>query len=110
MAVKDRFAILEIDFIMVKGKTEPEVIYAIAGREDVAHSEGFQRLRNLPSRCWPATAAATGTARSRRSSAAARTTRHMRWKSLQSLRGPPPRYLETPPPEDWNGAFALLTK
>ena len=47
MAVKDRFAILEIDFIMVKGKTEPEVIYAIAGREDVAHSEGFQRLRNL---------------------------------------------------------------
>src|ERR1700742_1555198 len=47
LAVKDRFAILELDFIMVKGKKEPEVIYAIAGREDVAHSERFQRLRNL---------------------------------------------------------------
>ncbi len=39
LAVKDQFAILELDFIMVKGKKEPEVIYAIAGREDVAQSE-----------------------------------------------------------------------
>src|ERR1700759_5176293 len=36
LAVKDKFAILELDFIMVKGKKEPEVIYAIAGREDTA--------------------------------------------------------------------------
>src|SRR3981189_2946910 len=47
LAVKEKFAILELDFIMVKGKKEPEVIYAIAGREDVAHSGRFQRLRNL---------------------------------------------------------------
>ena len=47
LAVKDRFAILELDFIMVKGKKEPEVIYAIAGREDTAQSGRFQRLRNL---------------------------------------------------------------
>ena len=47
LAVKDKFAILELDFIMVKGKKEPEVIYAIAGREDTAHSGRFQRLRNL---------------------------------------------------------------
>src|SRR5258708_38387747 len=47
LAAKDRFAILELDFIMVKGKTEPEVIYAIAGREDTARSGRFQRLRNL---------------------------------------------------------------
>ncbi len=47
LAVKDRFAILELDFIMVKGKKEPEVIYAIAGHEDTAQSGRFQRLRNL---------------------------------------------------------------
>ena len=41
LAAKDRFAILELDFIMVKGKTEPEVIYAIAGREDTARSGQF---------------------------------------------------------------------
>src|SRR5499427_255653 len=46
-AVTDHFALLELDFIMVKGKNEPEVIYAIAGREDIARSERFQRLRNL---------------------------------------------------------------
>src|SRR5258708_19392887 len=47
LAAKDKFAILELDFIMVKGKTEPEGIYAIAGREDVMRSGAFQRLRNL---------------------------------------------------------------
>ena len=47
LAVKEKFAILELDFIMVKGKKEPEVIYAIAGREDIAQSGRFQRLRNL---------------------------------------------------------------
>ena len=44
MAVKDKFAILELDFIMVKGKKEPEVIYAIAGREDTAQSETLSAL------------------------------------------------------------------
>ncbi len=47
LAVKEKLAILELDFITVKGKREPEVIYAIAGREDVAQSGRFQRLRNL---------------------------------------------------------------
>jgi len=36
---------------MVKGKTEPEVIYAIAGREDTAQSAQFQKLRNLTIEC-----------------------------------------------------------
>ena len=111
LAVKDKFAILELDFIMVKGKNEPEVIYAIAGREDVAHSGRFQRLRNLTiemlacyrSRDWDGALAAIE--RGRRSDDA-----HA-LKLLYDLyeariRG----YQENPPPEDWNGAFALLTK
>ena len=111
LAVKDKFAILELDFIMVKGKKEPEVIYAIAGREDVAHSGRFQRLRNLTiemlacyrSRDWDGALAAIE--RGRRSDDA-----HA-LKLLYDLyeariRG----YQENPPPEDWNGAFALLTK
>ena len=39
---KENFAVLELDCITVKGKTEPENIYTILGREDVARSEGFQ--------------------------------------------------------------------
>jgi adenylate cyclase len=111
LAARDKFAILELDFIMVKGKKEPEVIYAIAGRRDTAHSARFQRLRNLTiemlacyrNRDWEGALAAIE--RGRRTDEA---------RSLELLynlyeariRG----YQENPPPEDWNGAFALLTK
>jgi adenylate cyclase len=111
LAVKERFAILELDFIMVKGKKEPEVIYAIAGREDVAHSERFQRLRNLTiemlacyrSRDWDGALAAI--ARGRRSDEA-RTLGRLYDLYEARIRD----YQQTPPPEDWNGAYQLLTK
>jgi adenylate cyclase len=111
MAVKDKLAILELDFIMVKGKNEPEVIYAIAGREVTAQSESFQRLRNLTiemlacyrSRDWEG--ALDAIERGRRSEDG---------HALQSLYSLyEARILdhrEAPPPQDWNGAFALLTK
>jgi adenylate cyclase len=47
LAVKDNFAVLEIDWIAVKGRKEPEVVYAIIGRADVANSDCFLRLRDL---------------------------------------------------------------
>src|SRR6266478_5102571 len=37
-AAKDKFALLELDFIAVKGKKEPEVVYSIVGRNDLANS------------------------------------------------------------------------
>jgi adenylate cyclase len=46
-AARGKFALLELDYITVKGKTEPETIYTILGREDVAHSEGFLRVQTL---------------------------------------------------------------
>jgi adenylate cyclase len=111
LAVKDKFAILELDFIMVKGKKEPEVIYAIAGREDTAQSGHFQRLRNLTiemlacyrNRDWDGALAAIE--RGRRSDEA---------QSLQYLynlyEARIREFQNNPPPQDWNGAFALLTK
>src|SRR5258708_32571161 len=44
---RDKFAVLELDFIAVKGKKEPEVVYAIVGRNDLANSGRFQRWREL---------------------------------------------------------------
>jgi adenylate cyclase len=111
LAVKDKFAILELDFIMVKGKKEPEVIYAIAGREDTAQSGRFQRLRNLTiemlacyrSRDW--VGALEAIERGRKTDDA---------RSLDLLynlyEARIRNYQENPPPQDWNGAFALLTK
>ncbi|HET7125466.1 MAG TPA: adenylate/guanylate cyclase domain-containing protein [Bradyrhizobium sp.] len=111
LAVKDKFAILELDFIMVKGKKEPEVIYAIAGREDIAHSGRFQRLRNLTiemlacyrSRDWQGALEAIERGR--------KTDEANALKLLYNLYEARIRdYQKNPPPEDWNGAFALLTK
>jgi hypothetical protein len=44
-AVADEFALLEIDSIRVKGKTEPEVIYTIHGRADLKETPAFKALQ-----------------------------------------------------------------
>ena len=49
-AAKDQFALIEIDFITVKGKKEPEVVYAVLGRDDMRTSDRFQRLSALTQR------------------------------------------------------------
>jgi adenylate cyclase len=43
-AVADQFALLEIESVRVKGKTEPDLVYTIVGRADVAESHEFQSL------------------------------------------------------------------
>jgi adenylate cyclase len=111
MAAKDRFAILELDFIMVKGKKEPEVIYAVAGRADTAHSERFQRLRNLTiemlacyrSRDWEGALAAIDRGRKTDEAKDLELLYDLYEERLHA-------YRETPPPADWNGAFQLLKK
>jgi adenylate cyclase len=111
LAAKDKYAILELDFIMVKGKKEPEVIYAVCGREDVARSESFQRLRNLTvemlacyrNRDWDG--ALEAIARGRKSDEV-----HALGYLFGLYEARIVNYKKTPPPEDWNGAYALLTK
>ena len=111
LAVKEKFAILELDFIMVKGKKEPEVIYAIAGREDTAQSGRFQRLRNLTiemlacyrSRDWVGALEAIERGRKTDDAHSLELLYNLYEARIRD-------YQENPPPEDWNGAFALLTK
>jgi adenylate cyclase len=111
LAAKDRFAILELDFIMVKGKTEPEVIYAIAGREEVMQSGAFQRLRNITiemlscyrSRDWQG--ALDAIERGRRSEDADTLEKLFRLYEARIA-----EFKANPPPDGWTGAYALLTK
>ncbi|MGY3236324.1 MULTISPECIES: CHASE2 domain-containing protein [unclassified Bradyrhizobium] len=111
LAAKDRFAILELDFITVKGKSEPEVIYAIAGREDVLQSAAFQRLRNVTiemlacyrSRDWHG--ALDAIERGRRSEDA--DTLEKLFKLYEARIN---EFKVNPPPDGWTGAYALLTK
>ncbi|MCP3415322.1 adenylate/guanylate cyclase domain-containing protein [Bradyrhizobium brasilense] len=111
LAVKEKFAILELDFIMVKGKKEPEVIYAIAGREDVASSGRFQRLRNLTiemlacyrGRDWDGALAAIERGRKTDDGQTLQYLYRLYEARIHAFQ-------KEPPPDDWNGAFALTTK
>jgi adenylate cyclase len=46
-AVQGSFAVLEIDFVQVKGKSEPELVYTLLGGPDIAEAARFQKLRDL---------------------------------------------------------------
>jgi adenylate cyclase len=111
LAVKERFALLEIDFIAVKGKKDPDVVYTIVGRNDFAESVKFQHWRDCTikmlsyyrKRNWADALAAIEQARAM--------DEELRFKTLYDV------YVErigrfklNPPPEDWDGAYVLETK
>jgi adenylate cyclase len=110
-AAKDKFALLELDFIAVKGKKEPEVVYSIVGRNDLANTGRFQRWRELNmnmlsryrSRDWNGALAAIeqGLAADEEN----------RFRTLYNIYSERIRTFQiTPPPDDWDGAYALESK
>lgn len=111
LAAQGKFAILELDRITVKGKTEPEVIYAIAGREDVAQSAQFRTLREFNAemlsryraRDWDGAMAAIENGRRADESGLLAKLRDLYAERIAAFRG-------NPPPDDWDGVFALTTK
>jgi adenylate cyclase len=110
-AAKDKFAVLEIDYITVKGKKEPEVVYAIFGREDVKESDWFRRLREMStrlltcyrSRDWPAAMAAIEEGRAADADGRLATWFDLYVERIQAFR-------VSAPPDDWDGVYALQTK
>jgi adenylate cyclase len=108
---KDKFAILELDFIAVKGKKEPEVVYAIVGREDMIGSGRFQRWRELNmkmlshyrSRDWLTALAVIEEGRA--------ADEENRFQTLYKIYAERIRHFQqSPPPDDWDGAYALDSK
>jgi adenylate cyclase len=108
---KDRFAILELDFIAVKGKKEPEVAYAIMGREDMAQSGKFQFWRDLNMRMlttyrqrdWKAALSIIEQGRAADEERRFQTLYEVYARRIQAFQ-------VTPPPDDWDGAYALESK
>ena len=110
-AVADRFAVLEIDLIRVKGKTQAEAVSTLVGDEAVRGSEAFRRLSARHAemlacyrrRDW---AGARGRIAACRADGAP-----------FGLSGLYDLYLEriaafecVPPPADWSGVHVALTK
>src|SRR6185369_8926971 len=103
-AISDKFAVLELDCITVKGKTEPESVYTVLGGADVASSDRLGQLRQNVNDMLP---------RSPKHDFSAATQAIARRRKFGDGLGP--GYLfylyseriqifeETPPPADWNG-------
>ncbi|MFO0993535.1 MAG: adenylate/guanylate cyclase domain-containing protein [Hyphomicrobiales bacterium] len=107
----DRFATLLLDRVAVKGKTEPEKIYALLGPATMRADEDFAKLRKVHEELLTAYG-------ERRWSDALRLLqdyrdRYVHWGlsvlwSIYEERVK--QYLETPPPADWDGVYRLRTK
>jgi adenylate cyclase len=108
---KDKFAIVELDLIAVKGKTEPETIYALLGREEIAADIRFQELRKLystmiycyRSRDWDGALEAIELCRSAEPNFGLMTVFDLYRTRIQAFR-------ESAPPADWKGVFVAETK
>src|SRR5215469_5587787 len=108
---KEKFALLELDLLAVKGKTEPETIYALLGREDLASDARFQELRKLystmlycyRSRDWEGALEAVELCRRSENKFGLTTLFDLYRTRLEAFR-------ESAPPADWAGVFVAETK
>ena len=109
--LRDKFAVLELDCITVKGKTEPESVYTVLGRADVAGSERFGRLNHTVAemlarfRRQDFSGAADSIARCREIDDGFGLD-HLLDLYAERIRV----FLQNPPPSDWNGVVVLESK
>ncbi len=110
-AVQGRFAVLEMDFLQVKGKTEPELIYTLLGREEVAQTTRFQKLRDANAmmltayrnRNWQGALEAILQCREVGREFGLEEFYNRYVARIRTL-------LESPPDADWNGVYAAESK
>lgn len=109
--VRSEFAIIEIDAIRVKGKTEPEIIHTILGRRDVLSDPTFQELRDLMggllstyrSQDWNGALSALETCQT--------SANGFRLGNIFDIyRDRITTFRDTPPPKDWDGVFTADAK
>jgi adenylate cyclase len=108
---KEKFAILELDLIAVKGKPESQTIYALLGREEIAADIHFQELRKLwstmlycyRSRDWEGALEAIELCRSAQQSFGLAGLFDLYSARILAFR-------ESAPPADWAGIFVAETK
>src|SRR5215467_7936332 len=108
---KEKFAVLEVDLVTVKGKTEPETVYTLLGREEVASDIRFQELRKLwstmiycyRSRDWEGALEAIQLCRSAENNFGLGMLFDLYWTRIQAFQA-------SAPPADWTGIFVAETK
>jgi adenylate cyclase len=109
--VKEQFALLELDLVAVKGKTEPQTIYALLGSDKTAGDIRFQELRKLystmlycyRSRDWEGALEAIELCHSAEHNFGLTGLFDLYRTRIQAFR-------ESAPPVDWTGIFVAETK
>jgi adenylate cyclase len=108
---KEKFAMLELDLVTVKGKTEPDTIYTLLGQEEVAGDIRFQELRKLwstmiycyRSRDWEGALEAIELCRSAEHNFGLGTLFDLYRTRIQAFQ-------TSAPPADWTGIFVAEMK
>lgn len=111
LAAKNDVAILEIDLVIVKGKTEAEPVFAVLDYKGVESSDELKCIHSLTAelldryrnRDWDAALQVID--RGQANALAARL-KPLFELYAERIRG----FRSDPPPADWDGAYVLLTK
>jgi len=111
IAVRDELAVIELDLIQVKGKLEPERIYALVGADDVAKQDAFKALRDANetmlekyrAQDWAGARAAIETCRSYADQYGIAEFYNIYEQRIEGLEADPPG-------KDWNGVFVATSK
>lgn len=110
-AVADKFALLELDVITVKGKTEPETVYTVLGDAEVASREDFKTLKRVFDQMLASYRARDFDSAEQlilRCREAVKPFALDRLVDIYTLRIA--SFQKEGPPVDWDGVFALETK
>jgi adenylate cyclase len=105
------FAAVEIDLIMVKGKTTPERVFALIGEPQMAATDDYHALTAAQARMLEAYRAGDFAAAARISAEAEQAAEAIGWHAgyYAMMRGRCAHLIEEPP-EEWNGVFVAKEK
>jgi adenylate cyclase len=109
--INEKFALLELDRVTVKGKTEPETVYTVFGRSDVAQSDEFKALQSAfaamlaryRAQDWDGAMTALAACNKFDGNLDIKEVTGLYAERIEAFR-------DHPPPPDWDGVFALQTK
>ncbi|MFD6318446.1 adenylate/guanylate cyclase domain-containing protein [Methylorubrum populi] len=114
-AIRDRYPVLELDRVRVKGKQEPETVFTLVGDEDFRSSAPFARLAErhaamiaaYRARRWDETRAAADACHA----LAQELAQGSRIDGLYALYAARAEaFLREPPPEEWDGVTVATAK
>jgi len=112
--VHDRFAVLELDLLRVKGKTEPERVYSLIGPGELKDTQAFTELSERMAQFLTAYRGRKWTEASKLLAALRKTDTSPLDASLSNLwdlyAGRLRDFRKSPPPRNWDGVFTLQTK